>query len=77
MSKQRYIVCDSDIEQAFGSFLELVPGAVGVKNEDSVYVGVNQASAELAGFSDPEQFVGLRDSDMLCEAAFQHLWIIR
>ncbi|WP_194435860.1 helix-turn-helix transcriptional regulator [Vibrio fluminensis] len=53
----------------FDSLVNQLPGYWGCKDVDSVFVYANTAYAQLVGFQEPQQLVGLADRDIPCQTA--------
>jgi PAS domain S-box-containing protein len=47
--------------------LETIPGCIYWKDVDGVYLGCNQAEAEVLGFKYPNEVIGKTDYDLLCK----------
>ncbi len=52
-------------QQMLQLVMDTIPQAIWWKNRDSVYLGANRFLANLAGFAQPENMIGLTDYDML------------
>ncbi|CDZ78385.1 DNA-binding transcriptional activator UhpA [Legionella massiliensis] len=47
--------------------LNMIPGAIGFKDKNSVYLGGNQLLASTMGFAKPQDIVGMKDTDIKSE----------
>lgn len=69
MKNDDFIIDKQAILLESQSLLEHMPCAVGIKNQDCIYVATNLKTAQLTGFKQPGQMLGITDAELNCPAA--------
>lgn len=54
------------------TLIDHLPCAAGIKDSESVYVAANSQLAQITGFNEPKDLIGLTDIDLKCPAADLH-----
>lgn len=66
---QNFIYDNSLINIDFIDILNSLPNAIGIKNSQSIFIGVNEATAKLTGFNNSEEMIGVDDANIKCPTA--------
>lgn len=66
---ERFLVMPDDYLLENLTFVEKLPGLFFVKDANSCYISASSGSAQIFGFSDVEQVVGIRDYNLRCKAS--------
>jgi DNA-binding CsgD family transcriptional regulator len=77
MPRESLVIEKSEISLNASNLLEQMPCAIGIKNQDSIYVAANYQVAELTGFSHGKQMIGIQDKDLHCAASELHETFIK